>query len=75
MVSDSYAASYAGKALDGVYYNGGSWMRIEAVSYTHLPIQLPALEEMLRLRPCMRWPGMRTPRCGRTGGLALRAQA
>ena len=33
MVSDSYAASYAGKALDGVYYNGGSWMRIEVCGY------------------------------------------
>lgn len=33
MVSDSYAASYAGKAMDGVYYNGGSWMRIEACGY------------------------------------------
>jgi hypothetical protein len=33
MVSDSYAASYAGKAADGVYYNGGSWMRIEICGY------------------------------------------
>ena len=33
MVSDSYAASYAGKAADGVYYNGGSWMRIEVCGY------------------------------------------
>jgi hypothetical protein len=33
MVSDSYAASYADKATDGVYYNGGSWMRIEVCGY------------------------------------------
>jgi hypothetical protein len=33
MVSDSYAASYANKAADGVYYNGGSWMRIEICGY------------------------------------------
>lgn len=33
MVSDSYAASYADKATDGVYYNGGSWMRIEICGY------------------------------------------
>ncbi len=33
MVSDSYAASYANKAADGVYYNGGSWMRIEVCGY------------------------------------------
>jgi hypothetical protein len=33
MVSDSYAASYANKARDGVYYNGGSWMRIEVCGY------------------------------------------
>jgi hypothetical protein len=33
MVSDSYAASYANKAMDGVYYNGGSWMRIEICGY------------------------------------------
>jgi hypothetical protein len=33
MVSDSYAASYANKAMDGVYYNGGSWMRIEVCGY------------------------------------------
>jgi hypothetical protein len=33
MVSDSYAASYACKATDGVYYNGGSWMRIEVCGY------------------------------------------
>ena len=33
MVSDSYAQSYANKAMDGVYYNGGSWMRIEVCGY------------------------------------------
>jgi hypothetical protein len=33
MVSDSYAASYANKATDGIYYNGGSWMRIEICGY------------------------------------------
>jgi hypothetical protein len=33
MVSDSYAASYADKAADGVYYNGGSWMRVEVCGY------------------------------------------
>ena len=33
MVSDSFAASYASKAADGVYYNGGSWMRIEICGY------------------------------------------
>jgi hypothetical protein len=33
MVSDSYALSYANKAMDGVYYNGGSWMRIEVCGY------------------------------------------
>ena len=33
MVSDSYAESYAGKAADGIYYNGGSWMRVEICGY------------------------------------------
>jgi hypothetical protein len=33
MVSDSYASSYANKAADGIYYNGGSWMRIEICGY------------------------------------------
>ena len=33
MVSDSYAEGYAGKAADGVYYNGGSWMRVEICGY------------------------------------------
>lgn len=30
---DSYAESYANGAMDGIYYNGGSWMRIEICSY------------------------------------------
>jgi hypothetical protein len=29
MASDSYAADYAGGRMDGIYYNGGSWMRLE----------------------------------------------
>jgi len=33
MVSDSFAQRYANKAMDGVYYNGGSWMRIEVCGY------------------------------------------
>jgi hypothetical protein len=33
MVSDSFAAGYAGGGMDGVYYNGGSWMRIEICGY------------------------------------------
>ena len=33
MVSDSFAAGYAGKAADGIYYNGGSWMRVEICGY------------------------------------------
>jgi hypothetical protein len=33
MVSDSYAEGYANKAADGVYYNGGSWMRVEICGY------------------------------------------
>ena len=33
MVSDSYAASYEQRAMDGIYYNGGSWMRIEICGY------------------------------------------
>lgn len=33
MASDSYAKSYASNAMDGVYYNGGSWMRIEICGY------------------------------------------
>jgi len=33
MVSDSFAGSYADKAADGIYYNGGSWMRVEICGY------------------------------------------
>jgi hypothetical protein len=33
MVSDSFAASYAYHGMDGIYYNGGSWMRIEICGY------------------------------------------
>lgn len=33
MVSDSYALSYRNKTMDGVYYNGGSWMRLEVCGY------------------------------------------
>jgi hypothetical protein len=33
MVGDSYALSYVNKAMDGVYYNGGSWMRVEVCGY------------------------------------------
>jgi len=33
MVSDSFAAGYADKAADGIYYNGGSWMRLEICGY------------------------------------------
>ena len=33
MVSDSFAASYANHGMDGTYYNGGSWMRIEICGY------------------------------------------
>ncbi|MGA2648525.1 MAG: hypothetical protein ABSF15_27905 [Candidatus Sulfotelmatobacter sp.] len=33
MVSDSFAASYANQGMDGIYYNGGSWMRIEVCGY------------------------------------------
>ncbi len=33
MVSDSFAKGYANNASDGVYYNGGSWMRIEVCGY------------------------------------------
>jgi hypothetical protein len=33
MVSDSYARGYADKAADGIYYNGGSWMRVEICGY------------------------------------------
>jgi hypothetical protein len=33
MVSNSYAEGYAHKAADGIYYNGGSWMRVEICGY------------------------------------------
>jgi len=33
MVSNSFAAGYADKAADGIYYNGGSWMRVEVCGY------------------------------------------
>ena len=33
MVSDSFAVSYANHGMDGIYYNGGSWMRIEVCGY------------------------------------------
>jgi hypothetical protein len=33
MISDSFATNYANHAMDGIYYNGGSWMRIEICGY------------------------------------------
>lgn len=33
MVSDSFAANYEQGAMNGIYYNGGSWMRIEVCGY------------------------------------------
>jgi hypothetical protein len=33
MVSDTFAASYANHGMDGIYYNGGSWIRIEVCGY------------------------------------------
>lgn len=33
MISDSFAANYANHRMDGIYYNGGSWMRIEICAY------------------------------------------
>ena len=33
MVSDSFASSYGNHGMDGIYYNGGSWMRIEVCGY------------------------------------------
>lgn len=33
MISDSFATSYANRAMDGIYYNGASWMRIEICGY------------------------------------------
>jgi hypothetical protein len=33
MVSDAFAVQYAHHGMDGIYYNGGSWMRIEICGY------------------------------------------
>jgi hypothetical protein len=33
MISDSFASGYANHGMDGIYYNGGSWMRIEICGY------------------------------------------
>jgi hypothetical protein len=33
LASDSYSKRYANGAMDGIYYNGGSWMRIEVCGY------------------------------------------
>ena len=33
MIRDSYAANYANYRMDGIYSNGGSWMRIEICGY------------------------------------------
>jgi hypothetical protein len=33
MISKEHAASYANHSMDGIYYNGGSWMRIEICGY------------------------------------------
>lgn len=33
MASDAYAVTYAHHGMDGIYYNGGSWMRIEICGY------------------------------------------
>ncbi len=33
MISREHAASYANHNMDGIYYNGGSWMRIEICGY------------------------------------------
>jgi len=33
MVSDSFATNYANHAMDGIYYNGGSWLRVEICGY------------------------------------------
>ena len=33
MISDSFASNYANRGMDGIYYNGGSWMRIEICGY------------------------------------------
>jgi hypothetical protein len=33
MVSDSFALNYTNGGMNGIYYNGGSWMRIEICGY------------------------------------------
>jgi hypothetical protein len=33
MVGNEHAARYANHAMDGIYYNGGSWLRIEICGY------------------------------------------
>jgi hypothetical protein len=33
MISDSFAQGYLKHSADGIYYNGGSWMRIEVCGY------------------------------------------
>ena len=33
MISTEHGAGYAGHNMDGIYYNGGSWMRIEICGY------------------------------------------
>ena len=33
MISDSFALNYANGGMNGIYYNGGSWMRIEICGY------------------------------------------
>lgn len=33
MISDEHGATYAHHNMDGIYYNGGSWMRIEICGY------------------------------------------
>jgi len=33
MISDEHGATYANHNMDGIYYNGGSWMRIEICAY------------------------------------------
>jgi hypothetical protein len=33
MISDSFALNYTNRGMNGIYYNGGSWMRIEICGY------------------------------------------
>jgi hypothetical protein len=33
MISKEHGANYANHNMDGIYYNGGSWMRIEICGY------------------------------------------